>query len=282
MKRGDGMKLDALDHPKTYDLAARLGVSLPTAIGHLELLWAFTGKKAAQGNIGKWPDGSISGACLWAGDPAVFVAALVDSGFLERSAQHRLIVHDWHDHAPRWVKSKLASARLWFVTEPSQQADVSEDVVPDNDADAPIDIGADTKGREEKGREEKGRVGGKPPDNVDPDAWQDFVAHRKEIRKPLTARAATMAAQVLQALTVTQQRECVSYSVIGRYPGLFVDRFTKKSNGEGNQQKQRTIFRSTTLMSPEELQREAEKHGIDPKMASEHLRHAIDMARTKA
>ena len=56
------MKLDALDHPKTLDLAARLNVELPTVIGHLELLWAFTGKKASQGGIGKWPDGAIARA----------------------------------------------------------------------------------------------------------------------------------------------------------------------------------------------------------------------------
>ena len=56
------VKLDALDHPKTLDLAARLNVELPTVIGHLELLWAFTGKKASQGGIGKWPDGAIARA----------------------------------------------------------------------------------------------------------------------------------------------------------------------------------------------------------------------------
>jgi hypothetical protein len=101
------MKLDALDHPKTFDFAARLGVELPTALGHLELLWAFTGKQSPQGDIGKWPDGSIARACYWMGDPAAFMRALQDSGFIDPDPKHRLIVHDWPEHCMRWVRAKL-------------------------------------------------------------------------------------------------------------------------------------------------------------------------------
>jgi hypothetical protein len=110
------MLLEALDHPKTLDLAARLGVELPTAIGYLELLWAFTAKKAPQGNVGKWPAGAIARACYWMGDPATFLDALTAARFLDRDLSHGLCVHDWQDHAPRWVKAKLKQARLTFVT----------------------------------------------------------------------------------------------------------------------------------------------------------------------
>jgi hypothetical protein len=142
------MKLDALDHPKTLDLSARLNISLPTAIGHLELLWAWTGKKAAQGNIGKWPDGAIARACFYDGDPAVFIAALVDCRFLDAHPEHRLTVHDWPDHAPRWVKSKLSTEGLVFIsvaTSPVAVGDVSGDT------------STDSKGRVVKGSEVKGR-----------------------------------------------------------------------------------------------------------------------------
>ena len=106
------MKLDALDHPKTLDFAARLNIELPTAIGHLELFWAFVGKQAPQGNIGKWPDGAIARACYWNADPTVFVTALASAGFLDGDTKHRYLVHDWKDHAPRWVLSKLSRAKL--------------------------------------------------------------------------------------------------------------------------------------------------------------------------
>jgi hypothetical protein len=109
------MKIDALDHPKTYDLAARLDVSLPTAIGHLELLFVFVARQSPAGNVGKWPDGAISRAAHWMGDPARFVDALVDSGFFERDSGHRLLVHDWQDHCPRWVKAKLNATKTTFA-----------------------------------------------------------------------------------------------------------------------------------------------------------------------
>lgn len=140
------MKLDALDHPKTLDLAARLKCSLPQAIGHLELLWAWTGKKAAQGNVGKWPNGAIARACFWDGDPDEFVKALEESGFIDRHPKHRYLIHDWKDHAPRWVKSKLKTEGLDFIS-PDNGCDTSNDTSDDTSFD--------TKGREVKGSEEK-------------------------------------------------------------------------------------------------------------------------------
>lgn len=141
------MKLEALDHPKTLDLAARLKCSIPQAIGHLELLWAWVGKKAVQGNVGKWPDGAIARACFWDGDPEVFVTALADARFIDRHPTHRYIIHDWADHAPRWVKSKLRTEGLSFI---------SGDISPDTSSDIPTDVSPDTKGREVKGSEVNG------------------------------------------------------------------------------------------------------------------------------
>lgn len=110
------MKLDALDHPKTHHFASLLDVSRPTVIGHLELLWAFTGKNAPQGNIGKWPNGAIARACDWMGDPDKFVAALIGAKLADADPQHRVIVHDWHEHAPGWVRAKLKGLKLAFVS----------------------------------------------------------------------------------------------------------------------------------------------------------------------
>lgn len=104
------MKIDALDHPKLFDLGARLDVSRPCAIGHLELLWRFTAKHAPRGDVGRHPDGAIARACDWAGEPAAFVQALVAAGWLDLVDEHRLVVHDWADHVERWVLAKLAKA----------------------------------------------------------------------------------------------------------------------------------------------------------------------------
>jgi uncharacterized low-complexity protein len=109
------LKLDALDHPKTLDFAARLGVSRPTAIGHLELLWAFVGKLAPQGNVGKFADGAIARASEWQGDPLEFIHALVGAGFIDVDAEQRLLIHDWHQHCPRWVSAKLKKLGITFA-----------------------------------------------------------------------------------------------------------------------------------------------------------------------
>lgn len=111
------MKRETLRHPKTYDLAARLGCDRPTALGYLTLLWDFCGEVSPAGDIGKWPDSSIATACDWHGDPSAFVCALVDSRWLDSvRTPSRLIVHDWSQHCEAWVKKKLARARLTFVS----------------------------------------------------------------------------------------------------------------------------------------------------------------------
>lgn len=145
------MKLDALDHPKTLDFASRLNISRPTAIGHLELLWAFTGKMAPQGNLGKWPDGAIARACDWMGDPKAFLEALLEARLLDADDAHRLLVHDWHVHAAGWVRAKLKNAHLRFLTGVST-SEAAEDLTRDPTRVATIQ----GKGREGKSQSERG------------------------------------------------------------------------------------------------------------------------------
>lgn len=233
------MKLDALDHPKTLDLAARLNVELPTAIGHLELLWAFTSKKAPQGNIGKWPDGAISRACYWMGRPEVFLQALHDSGFLDADDVHRFTIHDWHEHAPRWVRAKLAKADESFVntrtTDPSEGSSTDPTVVDTT--------GPTTKRREEKRREEQGKGRDKrtraraaptpsvPAEGLHPQAWDRFFQYRIDIRKPLKPASIPAAQQALAAFG-SDQEAVVQQSIANGWQGLFP--LKSKTNGSGD------------------------------------------------
>lgn len=150
------MKLDALDHPKTINLAAQLGICLPQAIGHLELFWFFVGQKTPRGNVGRWSNAVIAYHAQWPGRPDDFVKALVDAGFVEEHSEHRLIVHDWKDHMPRWVKAKLAKEKKAVVS--SDNSGNCRDDDSDNDSsDYSGDYSGDFKGREGKGREKKGK-----------------------------------------------------------------------------------------------------------------------------
>lgn len=124
------MKRETLRHPKTLDLAARLSVDRPTALGYLTLLWDFAADMAIQGDIGKWADGSIARACDWMGDPAEFMAALTDSGWVDFDTEHRLLVHDWPDHCERWVHLKLKKLGLDFVGSGCTEASTERSIEP--------------------------------------------------------------------------------------------------------------------------------------------------------
>lgn len=138
------MKKRAIHHPKTYALAAELGVSLPTALGHLELLWDFTEEHARAGDVGRWPDTAIARACEWPDDPEQFVSAMVSAGWLDRHEFHRLIAHDWPEHSQRWVKASLKKEGRWFLpcygglahladTEPSTEPSTEPTTEPSTD-----------------------------------------------------------------------------------------------------------------------------------------------------
>lgn len=137
------MKRETLRHPKTYDLASRLGCSRPEALGYLTLLWDWTAEVAMQGNIGKWPNGAIARACDWMGDADEFVSALVDAKWFDHNDDHRLVIHDWPQHCERWVKSKLSSAGLSFLpcyfAETTTVEDTSQDTSQDTSLDPPCD-----------------------------------------------------------------------------------------------------------------------------------------------
>lgn len=235
------MKLEALDHPKTLDLAARLEVELPTAIGHLELLWAFTGKKAPQGNIGKWPDGAIARACYWMGRPEVFLLALRESGFIDADETHRLTVHDWREHAPGWVRAKLKKVDLPFIsTMPLHSIDRS--------IERSLEPSIQGKGStsEGKGREVQSATAlDDLPEGLNPDAWIRWLDYRKQIRKPLKPVSIPAAQRELSAFG-SDQAAVVEQSVANGWQGLFaLKTAAKKTNLENNITAGLTFLRGT-------------------------------------
>ena len=78
------------DHPKTARLRRRLGVSLPTAIGHLHLLWWWVYDYAPRGDLRRFSDQDLADAATWTEEPEAFVSALIESGFM--TEDRRLVV----------------------------------------------------------------------------------------------------------------------------------------------------------------------------------------------
>lgn len=109
------MKRGTIEHPKTETFAKLLGINLAQAVGHLEALWHFAAKYAPQGDIGRFEKPIIASRCLWEGDPDKFIDALSNARWIDRCDRHRLIVHDWHQHADRSVQTKLKRDGLEII-----------------------------------------------------------------------------------------------------------------------------------------------------------------------
>ncbi len=90
------------DHPKTWRLAATLGVSRAAALGHLHMLWWWALAYADHGNLGKFSNPEIAAGAGWDGDPDDFVDAIGDCGWLDEG----LLLHDWYDYAGKLVERR--------------------------------------------------------------------------------------------------------------------------------------------------------------------------------
>lgn len=105
------------EHPKFARLKSTLKLPKGGALGWLEAMWHFAGKFTPHGNIGKYADAEIEAWVEWCGEPGELVRALVDSGWVDASTQHRLIVHDWHIHADNATKLAVKRSGKPFVSD---------------------------------------------------------------------------------------------------------------------------------------------------------------------
>ncbi|HEY7305770.1 MAG TPA: hypothetical protein VH601_16715 [Bryobacteraceae bacterium] len=108
------------DHPKFYRLKRLLG-SKVLALGSLEAIWHFCGRFTPRGNIGKYSDEEIEDWVEWTGERGALIQVLVESRWLDIDPIHRLIVHDWSQHADEATKKALVRAHLAFVSTVSRQ-----------------------------------------------------------------------------------------------------------------------------------------------------------------
>jgi hypothetical protein len=47
----------------------------------------------------------------WEGDADQLIEALIECGWIDSSDQYRLVVHDWHEHCPTYVRGGLAKQK---------------------------------------------------------------------------------------------------------------------------------------------------------------------------
>lgn len=101
------MKIGTLNHIKTKRLKRRLRLPMYQVAGILETLWHLAIESADEGDIGKFSNEDIAMGLEWEGDADELVGALIDSGFVDEDQERRLVIHDWFDHAPDYIKERL-------------------------------------------------------------------------------------------------------------------------------------------------------------------------------
>jgi hypothetical protein len=107
------------------------------AIGMLERLWHATATDAFRGDIGKLANDEIAESIGWFGDADLIVSILLESGWLDEHTECRLVVHDWAEHAPRWVQGNAAKYGGFIVP----TGDSSKEVpIGDSSKDAPPNL----------------------------------------------------------------------------------------------------------------------------------------------
>lgn len=108
------MKRAGMIHRKTRKLGDRLG-SKCLAVGVLESIWHLAAREFPAGNLGKISDEDICGEIGYKGDAAELIGHLLAEGWLDEHPVHRLIIHDWHDHAEDSVHLWLARNTMYFA-----------------------------------------------------------------------------------------------------------------------------------------------------------------------
>ena len=91
-----GVKIEqgTLTHRKTLRLKGLLGIGVAQAVGHLTMLWVWAANNAKNGSLVGLTPTEIAEVSGWAGEPADFLAALVDAGYIDHTPDG-FRLHDW-------------------------------------------------------------------------------------------------------------------------------------------------------------------------------------------
>lgn len=106
-------------HPKVGRLARRLKISKVAALGHVVRLLCWVGSNKEHGVLNGTDPEDLADVCGWEGDPDALLAALEESGWLDRD-DSGLSVHEWMDRQGRSFRARERQKRY-----SARQADVS-------------------------------------------------------------------------------------------------------------------------------------------------------------
>lgn len=116
------MKREAPNKLKFKRLQRALSLPLWQAVGLLETLWHVTACNAPDGDIGKFANDEIAALMEYEGDANKLIEVLVETRWLDWVEPFRLVVHDWSDHVPTYLKGAYKKNGKHFADFAAKQA----------------------------------------------------------------------------------------------------------------------------------------------------------------
>ena len=108
-----GVKIEqgTLTHRKTLRLKGLLGIGVAQAVGHLTMLWVWAASSTKDGSLAGMTPTEIAEVSGWAGEPADFLAAMIDAGYIDE-APGGFRLHDWAENTGQIeVEARREAAR---------------------------------------------------------------------------------------------------------------------------------------------------------------------------
>lgn len=128
------MKSGTESKTKFRNLKRRLRLKYWEVVGVLETLWRVTQNDAPAGDIGKLENDDIAAALEWEGDPDELIDALIETRWVDRDDEFRLIIHDWSEHAPNHLVGAFKKHEKLFADQIAKRRGANCGIVASDDA----------------------------------------------------------------------------------------------------------------------------------------------------
>lgn len=217
------MRIELQTHPKVFRMVSALKADRLRVIGGLHIAWSIFDTHSDDGVLHGYTLDAMDAVIGWQG----FTQAMVDVEWACITDDHCLIMPRFDEHNGKSAKRRANDS------ERKRNSRESGGVRNVSASDADKSVTREEKRREEQDQKPVARAPVKAgkfdpltakPDNVSDKAWADWCQHRKEIRKPLTAKSCEQQAKALIGHSCPDQ--VLSTSISNGWTGIFPDKVT--------------------------------------------------------
>lgn len=204
------MRLDLQTHPKVVRILSATKADKFRVIGGLHAVWSVFDTHSSDGTLPGYSPETLDHIIGWDG----FSSAMISVGWLVLEGAETLILPEFDEHNGKSGKRRAEDQKRKREDRKSPQPVQTE-------SGQVVDK---KRTREEKRREDKPNASAAPlPDWVPAKPWEDFLAMRKKLRKPITEEAIPLAVAKLAKLRSAgnDPTEVLNQSTLNCWQGLF-------------------------------------------------------------